>query len=178
MRNTFTIFSIFLFTALCYSHMSPPVQIIAEEEALKHLMPPSLKTVSHHVRLNSAEREEIYRKTGWKPSEKIIRYYTASDDQASVQATVVIVSDYTLHGSIRIAAACDAEGKITGAELLEVSEEAYTWIKPLVDQDYVKQVLQGTPSIPAKGGAMTKYYAEQIAKVIHVVPSLCDIVKR
>ena len=178
MRNVFTILSLFILTSLCYSHMSPPVQLIGEAEALKILMPPSLKPVSQHVRLNSAQREEILRKTGWEPSEKTIRYYTATDDQGSVRATVVIVSDYTLHGSIRIAVACDSEGKITGAELLEVSEEAYTWVKPLLDQNYVKQVLQSNPAIPANSGAMTKYYAEQIAKVIHVVPSLCAIVKR
>jgi hypothetical protein len=178
MRNGFMILSFFILTSLCYSHMSPPVQLVGEEEALKTLMPPSFKSVAQHVRLNSAQREEIYRKTGWKPSEKTIRYYTGTDDQGAVRATVFVVSEYTLHGSIRIAAACDSDGKITGAELLEVSEEAYNWVKPLIDQNFMKQVLQSSPAVPEKAGTMTKYYADQIAKVVRQVPSLCDLVKR
>ena len=172
-----TLFSLLL-TSLCYSHMSPPVQLVGEQEALKALMPPSLKTIAQHVRLNSAQRAEIYQKTGWKPSEKTIRYYIGTDEQDAVRATVFVVSEYTLHGSIRVAATCDSDAKLTGAELLEVSEEAYNWVKPLVDQNYMKQALQGSPAAPSNAGAMTKYYAEEIAKLVHRVPSLCDLVKR
>ena len=178
MRNAFTIFSFLILTSLCFAHMSPPVQLVGEQEALKALMPPSLKTIAQHVRLNSAQSMEIYQKTRSKLSEKTIRYYTGTDDQGTVRTIVLVVSGYTLHGSIRIAAACDSEGKITGAELLEVSEEAFNWVKPLVDQNYMKQLAHGSPTLPENSGSMTKYYAEQIAKVVHQVPFLCEFVKR
>jgi hypothetical protein len=177
MRTVFTILFLIL-TSLCYSHISPPVRLLSEEDALKILMPSSLKPVVKHFRLNSSQREDIYRRTGWKPSEKTIRYYVGTDDQGAVRATVLVVSEYTLHGSIRIAAVCDSGGKPTAAELLEVSEEAYNWVKPLIDQNYMKQLVQSSPVVPENAGSMTKYYAEQIAKVVHHVPSLCDLVGR
>jgi hypothetical protein len=114
----------------------------------------------------------------WLSASAALEVESHPDEQGTVRATVFVVSEYTLHGSIRVAAACDSEGKVTGAELLEVSEEAYNWVKPLIDQNYMKQVLQDSPALPANTGSMTKYYAEQIAKVIHQVPSLCDLVKR
>jgi Na+-translocating ferredoxin:NAD+ oxidoreductase RnfG subunit len=178
MKNVIIICFVLVFASLCYSHMSPPVQLVAEKDAVNTLVSPSLKTTAQNIRMNSAQKDEIYKKTGWKPSEKNIRYYSGTDDQGTVQSTVFIISEYTLHGSIRVAVACDAEGKLTGAELLEVSEEAYGWVKPLIDQQYMKKVLQADSGETSNMGAMTKYYAETIAKVVHPVPSLYEIVKR
>jgi hypothetical protein len=177
MRNAFIILSFFLIASFCYAHMSPPVQLVGEEEAVRTLMP-DLKIVAQHLRLSSPRIKEIYRNTGWRPSEKTIRYYTGTDEQGAVHTTVFVISDYTLHGSIRVAAACNSEGKVTGAELLELSEEAYNWVKPLIDQNYMKQVVQENAAAPANAGTMTKYYAEQIAKAVRQVPVLCNMVKQ
>ena len=177
MKNNLAISFLFLFLSLAFAHISPPVQLVTEQNAVSVLMDRSLKVERRHRKLDSVQREEIERSEGWTPSERNIRYYTGLDDRGTVRATVILVSEYTLHGSIRVAAACDGEDKLTGAELLEVSEESYNWIKPLLEEEYMKQVWQteNIPEVKMKG-SMTKYYANEIAKLIHHVPVLCKIV--
>jgi hypothetical protein len=49
-----------------------------------------------------------------------------------------VLIDYTLHGPVRTAVAIDGQGRVKGAQILELQEEAYVWVKPIIDADFAK----------------------------------------
>src|SRR5207302_3801811 len=89
------------------------------------------------VRLASAERQAVQNETGWAPDDDFYRFYIGRDDQQRDIGAVTFLTDYTIHGPVRVAVALSPDGKIKGAAVVEVSEETYPWVKRLIDQGFV-----------------------------------------
>jgi hypothetical protein len=165
--------SILIFLTLatyCFAHVTPPVKLASEEEVVQKLMP-GLKYEAKDFRLTSAQRSEIQARTGWKPAETSVRIYEGRDDQGNLKHTVVFLTDYTMHGSLRIAACCDPDGKPRGSQIVETSEESYNWVKPLVDAGQSKNGSEKS------SGKMTRYYGDIINKLVNNAPTVIEVLK-
>lgn len=169
MKYAITLVIFLTITAICSAHVSPPVKLASEQDVIQKLMP-GLKCEAKDFRLAPSQRSEIQTKTGWKPSESAVRTYECQD-QGSVKNVVVFLTEYTMHGSVRVAAACDLEGKLMGAEIVECSEESYNWVKPLMESD----LLNYEPE--KSSNKMTRYYGGIINKLVKNAPAVIEVLK-
>src|SRR5206468_3425098 len=80
-----------------------------------------------------AEREAIKRQTGWTPDEDFYRFYLGRDGQGRLVAGTIFVTEFTIHGPVRVAVSLGPDGKVRGATVVELTEETYPWVKPLID---------------------------------------------
>jgi hypothetical protein len=73
------------------------------------------------------------------------------------------------------------DGKIRGARVVELTEETYPWLKPLLDRDFIRRYVgQGsrdrfTLAADAGGNPMTEFYGQIIASLIQRVALLYEV---
>jgi hypothetical protein len=99
-------------------------------------------------------------------------------------AATVFVTEYTVHGPVRVAVALGPDGRIRGATVVEVTEETLSWIKPLIDQDlardFVGQDSRGAFALPerlakARLEAMPQFYATVIGGLLRRAAILYEV---
>jgi hypothetical protein len=161
------------------AHITPPVVLVSDRDALVALLAGSQKFFVREVRLSAEERREIEKRTGWKPEEDFFRFFLGRDAGGQLVAAGVFMSDYTVHGPVRVAVALDGQGNVRGVRVVELTEETYVWVKPLIDQDFSKQFV-GHPAghahhHEAKGhDAMAHFYAQVIAGLVRRAGALYE----
>lgn len=127
-----------LLASLAQAHITPPVVLMSDRDALVRLLAGAQRLFVREVRLLPAEREAIRRETGWTPDEDFYRFYLGRDAQGRLVSAVVFVTEYTVHGPLRVAVGLGPDGRVKGASVVELTEETYPWVKPLVDQDFAR----------------------------------------
>jgi hypothetical protein len=90
------------------------------------------------VRLTSAEQQAIRQQTGWSPDQDFYRFYVGRDEQSRVVAAAVFLTDFTIHGPVRVAVGLGPDGKVKGATVVELTEETYPWVKGLIDRGFLQ----------------------------------------
>jgi len=146
------------------AHVTPPRVLMTEREALERLFPGAGQAQPQQLRLMQEVRRQIHQQFGWKAEPKY-RVFPVGDASGSAGALFVLV-DYTLHGPVRTAVAIDEQGRVKGAHVLEVQEEPYVWIKPVIDEDFAKPFVgrdcpatsKAAASAGPTGGRMTQFY--------------------
>ena len=161
-------------------HITPPVVLISDRDAVVSLLAGARRFFVREVRLTAAEKQTIRQETGWSPEEDFYRFYIGRDEQGRVVAATVFVTDFTVHGPVRVAAALGPDGKVKGATVVELTEETYPWVKPLLDRnftrDYVGRDARGTFAVSAGGGeSMAQFYGQVIASLIQRAAALYEI---
>jgi len=77
--------------------------------------------------------------------------------------------------AVRVATAFGPDGKVRGASVVELTEETYSWVKPLIDgqftQDWVGQDSQSRFALPdrlanVRSNSMTQFYGEVVANLV------------
>src|SRR5919201_1140153 len=166
-------------------HITPPVVLISDRDAVVSLLAGARRFFVREVRLTAAEKQTIRQETGWSPEEDFYRFYIGRDEQGRVVAATVFVTDFTVHGPVRVAAALGPDGKVKGATVVELTEETYPWVKPLLDRnftrDYVGRDARGTFAVSAGGGeSMAQFYGQVIASLIQRAAALYEtgVIKR
>ena len=173
---------IVLAAGLVSAHVTPPVVLASDRDAVAGLLGGSRRFFVREVRLSPAERAAIQKQSGWTPNEDFYRFYLGRDDQGALVASTIFMTEYTIHGPIRVAVALNPDGKVKGAQVVELSEETYPWVKPLIDQDfardYVGQDSTGryalTDRVRAAGDSMTRFYGQVIVSLIQRAAILYD----
>jgi hypothetical protein len=94
---------------------------------------------------------------------------------------MVFLSEYTVHGPIRVAVGLGPDGKVRGATVVELTEETYPWVKPLIDRhftrDYVGLDSRGTFRLrDVRGDNMVQFYGQVVASLIQRATLLYDVV--
>ena len=164
------------------AHVTPPVVLTSDREAVAGLLSGSRRFFVREVRLSSAEREAIQKQSGWTPNEDFYRFYLGRDDQGALVAATTFMTEYTLHGPVRVAVGLSPDGKVKGAQVVEITEETYPWVKPLIDQDFARDYVgQGsagrytlTDRVRAAGDSMTQFYGQVIVSLIQRAAILYD----
>jgi hypothetical protein len=171
-----------LVAGLVSAHVTPPVVLTSDREAVAGLLSGSRRFFVREVRLSPAEREAIQKQSGWTPNEDFYRFYLGRDDQGALVASTIFMTEYTIHGPVRVAVGLGPDGKVKGAQVVELTEETYSWVKPLIDQDFARDYIgQGsagryvlTDRVRATGDSMTQFYGQVIVSLIQRAAILYD----
>jgi hypothetical protein len=153
------------------AHITPPVVLASDRDAVAGLLAGARRFFVREVRLTPAEKQAIRQQTGWSPEEDFYRFYIGRDEQGRAVAATVFLTEFTIHGPVRVAVALGPDGKIKGAAVVELTEETYPWVKPLLDRqftsEYVGRDARGTFAVSAGAGdSMTQFYGQIVASLI------------
>lgn len=186
-RITWLLLSLISVAALAtraVGHITPPVVLVSDREALIGLLTGAQRFFVREVRLTGPERAAIKQQTGWTPDEDFYRFYLGRDAGGRLVAATVFVTEYTLHGPVRVAVGLGPDGRVKGATVVELTEETYPWVKPLLDhnftRDYVGRDSRGRFGLSdrmtkASLDAMPHFYGEVIASLIQRAALLFDV---
>jgi hypothetical protein len=166
------------------AHITPPVRLASDQQALSRLLPDAEKRFVREVRLSDAERATIERQTGWSPERGVHRVHLGRDAEGRLVGAVLFVTEYALHGPVRMAVALGPDGRVRGATVVEVSEESYPWIRQLVDhdvfRDYVGQDAHGGFALTERlqrevTGAMPRFYGRVLTGLLQRAALLFEV---
>ena len=165
------------------AHTTPPVRLATERETATRLIGAAARYFLREVRPSAGERATIHQRTGWNADAGRYRVYVGRTADGAVLASAVFLTDFTVHGPVRVGVALAPDGKVKGAAVIEVSEEAYAWVKPLLDRGFLER-FAGTDgnSAPAAaeaaGNAMQRFYARVIAGLVVRAAVLYEVAVR
>ena len=162
------------------AHITPPVVLASDRDAIVGLLAGARRFFVREVRLTPAEKQTIRQQTGWSPDDDFYRFYIGRDDQGRVVAATVFLTEFTIHGPVRVAVSLGPDGKVKGVTVVELTEETYGWVKPLLDRqfarEYVGRDARGPFAVSAGGGdSMTQFYGQVIASLIQRAAMLYEV---
>src|SRR5256712_5544549 len=117
---------------------TPPVVLMSDRDAVVALLAGAQRFFVREVRLSPAEQAVIKRQTGWTPDEDFYRFYLGRDGQGRLVAGTIFVTEFTIHRPVRVAVSLGPDGKVRGAAVVELTEEADPWGKPLIHRDFAR----------------------------------------
>jgi hypothetical protein len=166
--------------APAHAHITPPVVLASDRDAVAGLLTGARRFFVREVRLTPAEKQLIRQQTGWSPDEDFYRFYIGRDDQGRIVAATVFLAEFTINGPVRVAVALGPDGRVKGSAVVELTEETYSWIKPLLDREftgeYVGRDARGTFTVSAGGGdSMAQFYGQIIAGLIQRAAMLYEV---
>ena len=162
------------------AHVTPPVVLMSDRDAVAGLLAGARRYFVHEVKLSPEQRQAVRQRSGWSPDEAFYRFYLGRDEQGRLVGAMLFLTDYTVHGPVRIAVGLGPDGKIRGATVVELTEETYHWVKPLIDgnftRDYVGLYTRGTFSVRRAGlESMAQFYGQLIASLIQRAALLYEV---
>jgi hypothetical protein len=162
------------------AHVTPPVILVSDREAIASMLGGARRFFVREVRLSPEERQAIQKQTGWNPDSDFYRFYIGRDEQGKVVGATVFLTEYTIHGPVRVAVTLGPDGKVKGATVVELTEETYSWVKPLIDRDFTRTYVgrdgHGTFTTSAGGGdSMAHFYGDVIAGLIQRAALLYEV---
>ncbi|MGH7308519.1 MAG: hypothetical protein ACREK6_07475 [Candidatus Rokuibacteriota bacterium] len=166
------------------AHVTPPVVLASDREVLLSSLAGARKFFVREVRLSDPERETLRRQVGWNPDEDFYRFYLGRNDAGALVAATVFLTEFTIHGPVRVAVSLGPDGRVKDARVVELTEETYPWVKPLIDQNftqrYVGQDSRGPFALgPGSAGAgqesMTRFYGQVVTSLIQRGAALYEV---
>lgn len=162
------------------AHVTPPVVLASDRDAVAGLLAGARRFFVREVRLTPEQKRIIQQRSGWTPDEDFYRFYLGRDEQGRLAGAMLFVTEYTLHGPVRVAVGLGPDGKVRGATVVELTEETYPWVKPLLDQnftrDYVGLDSRGPYQIKRTGiESMAAFYGQIVASLIQRAALLFEV---
>lgn len=166
------------------AHITPPVVLISDREAVIGMLEGAKRFFVREVRLSAEERELIRKRWGWRPEEDFYRFYLGRDEKGQLVAAVTFLTEFTIHGPVRVAVGLGPDGKVKGAAVVELTEETYPWLKPFLDQhlthDYVGRDSRASFALSHRFGhadpsSMPHFYAQIVASLIQRAAVLYEV---
>ena len=157
------------------AHLTPPVVLVSDRDAVVSLLSGAQRFFFREVRLSAQEQTAIKQASGWTPEEDFYRFYVGRDEGGRMVGALVFVGDATIHGSVRVAVALGPDGKVRGATVVELTEETYPWVKPLIDQQFTRdwvgqdgrsRYVLADRLAPLRGNPMTQFYGEVVGGLV------------
>jgi hypothetical protein len=164
------------------AHVTPPVVLMSDRDAVVTLLVGAQRFFVREIRLRPAEQAVIQQQSGWTPDEEFYRFYLGRDDQGRLVAGAIFVTEFTIHGPVRVAVSLGPDGKVRGAAVVEVTEETYPWVKPLIDadfaRDYAGQDGRGQFRLSdrlSRLDTMPRFYGQVVASLIQRAALLFEV---
>jgi Na+-translocating ferredoxin:NAD+ oxidoreductase RnfG subunit len=157
------------------AHLTPPVVLVSDRDAVLSLLAGARRFFVREVRLGDQEKAAIKQASGWTPDEDFSRFYVGRDDQGRLIGALVFVADATIHGGVRVAVALGHDGKVRGASVVELTEETYPWVKPLIDEQFTRdwighdsqsRFVLADRLARVRANSMTQFYGEILANLV------------
>ena len=169
-----------LASAPALAHITPPIRLASDRDAVASLLAGARRYFVREVRLTPAERQSIEKETGWAPEEDFYRFYVGRDEQLHAVSAVLFLTEYTIHGQVRVAVGLSPDGKVKGAMVVELSEETYPWVKTLIDRGFLRGFAgrDGHSSFAAAAdgkGSMTQFYADILGSLVKRAALLYEV---
>jgi hypothetical protein len=174
---------IFLLTAgAAWAHITPPVVLVPERDALASQLAGAKKLSLREVSLTADERKAVQSAYGWRASDEQHAIYMGRDEAGKLLGASVFMTQATMHGILRVAVALAPDGRVRSAELVEVAEEIYPHVKPLIDRGFKRYAGLGIASSfepPAAAGsgadAMAQHYDGIVSRLVQRAVILYDV---
>ena len=129
-----------LFTAsAAWAHLTPPVVLQSERDTVASQHAGAKKLSLRELTLTPDERKAVQSAYGWRAQDDIHAFYMGRDDAGKLVSASVFMTEATIHGIIRVAVAFTPDGRVKRADVVELSEEIYTYMKPLMDRGFTKR---------------------------------------
>jgi hypothetical protein len=165
------------------AHMTPPLALASEREAVTRLLSGSSRYFVREVRLSAAEKDAVHKRTGWSADDDYYRLYVGRGSDGSAVASAVLLTDFTIHGPVRVAVAIAPDRKVKGVVLVEVTEETYSWVKPLLDSGFLQRFVgadaaSASRTVAGIDNAMARFYAGVIAGLVGRAAALYEVVSK
>ena len=169
-----------LIAAPALAHVTPPVILMSDRDAVVGLLGSARRFFVREVKLSPEQRQAVAKRAGWNPDESFYRFYLGRDEAGRLVGAMLFMTEYTIHGPVRVAVGLGPDGKVRGATVVELTEETYPWVKPLIDRnftrDYVGLDSHGTFALKQTGvNDMAHFYGEVVATLIRRATALFDI---
>ena len=157
------------------AHLTPPVVLVSDRDAVVSLLSGAQRFFVREVRLSAQEQTAIKQASGWTPEEDFYRFYVGRDEGGRMVGALVFVGDATIHGSVRVAVALGPDGKVRGATVVELTEETYSWVKPLIDRQFTRdwvgqdgrsRYVLADRLAPLRRNPMTQFYGEVVGGLV------------
>jgi hypothetical protein len=153
------------------AHMTPPVALASEREAVTRLLSGSSRYFVREVRLSPAGKAAVRERTGWSADDPYYRFYVGRGSDGAAIAAAVLLTDFTIHGPVRVAVAIAPDGKVKGVQVVEVTEEVHGWVKPLLDSGFLQRFVgadarRAPSNVAGIDNAMRRFYAGVIAGLV------------
>jgi Na+-translocating ferredoxin:NAD+ oxidoreductase RnfG subunit len=153
------------------AHVTPPVVLASDRDVVSGMLAGAKRFFVHEVRLTAAERQRMQKETGWRPEEDFYRFYIGRDEQLHDVGAVTFLTEYTIHGPVRIAVGLAPDGKVSGVQVVELSEETYPWVKGLIDRGFLRtfngrDAHASFAAGAAGGSSMPQFYGNVIAGLV------------
>lgn len=163
------------------AHITPPVLLVSDRDAVAGLLTGARRFFVREVRLSPEQRRVIQQQTGWTPDEDFYRFYIGRDGDGRLTAVGAFLTEFTIHGPVRVAVGLGPDGKVRGVTVVEVTEETYPWVKAALDRDvtraWIGQGSHGTfTTAGARLEAMPEFYTQVIASLVRRAAVLHDVV--
>jgi len=165
------------------AHLTPPVVLVSDRDAVLSLLSGARRFFVREVRLSDKEKAAIKQASGWTPGEDFYRFYVGRDEQGKMVGALVFVGDATIHGSVRVATAFGPDGKVRGASVVELTEETYPWMKPLIDEQFTRdwvghdsqsRFVLSDRLARVRANSMTQFYGDIVANLVRRAAFLYD----
>jgi hypothetical protein len=155
------------------AHVNPPVVLLSDHDAMTAALAGAATFRETPIKLTSEQRQALQKQWRLRVEDAALRVHQGRDAEGRVIGSVVFLTQATIHSPVRVAVGVGQDGRITGVAVVEVSEESYAWVKPLIDQGltnaYVGQGPRGEFEVPEIPGgrqrSMEKFYARVIASM-------------
>jgi len=162
--------------ATAWAHVNPSLVLVSDRDAMSASLPGAVQFADLKLKLTDAQKKALHDGWGFKPAEGGYRVHEGRDAGSHVVGSVVFLVQATIHSPVRVAVGVGKDGKVAGAAVVEVSEESYPWVKPLLERGILKhcvgQNAHGDFSVPADAaqgpqGTMQAFYAKVILRMVH-----------
>jgi hypothetical protein len=136
------------------------------------------------VRLTAEERETIRQQWGWQAEEEVYRFYLGREAAGQLVAAVIFLTEFTIHGPVRVAVGLHPDGTVKDTKVVELTEETWPWVQLLLDQNLTQEylgrnsrgnfVLSGRFAV-SQVESMPHFYGQIVASLIQRATILFEI---
>jgi hypothetical protein len=157
------------------AHLTPPVVLVNDRDAVVSLLSGSRRFFVREVRLSDQQKGAIKQESGWTPDEDFYRFFIGRDDAGKMVGALVFVNEPTIHGNVRVAVALGPDGKVRDSGVVELTEETYPWVKPLIDEQFTRdwighdsksRFVMSDRTARVRRNSMTQFYGEIVASLV------------
>jgi hypothetical protein len=164
---------------MALAHITPPVVLISDRDAILGMTGDATRFFVRDVRLTPADRDHIQQQWHWQPEAETYRFYLGRSAAGQLEAAVIFLTEFTIHGPVRVAVGLNPDGKIRATQVVELTEETFPWLKPLMDQNLTQAYVgQSSPreavSLHSSPG-MTQFYGQIVASLIQRAAVLFEV---
>jgi hypothetical protein len=157
------------------AHITPPVVLLSEQDAVRSMTGGATKFFVREVRLTAEERGTIRQQWSWQAEDELYRFYLGRDAAGQLVAAVIFLTEFTIHGPVRVAVGLNPDGTVKDAKVVELTEETLPWLQVLLNQnlvqDYVGQDSRGNFALGERFAAahidsMPQFYGQIVTSLM------------